>query len=135
VSDAMRIITAIMCDDIRVEHNGKYILIGVYPLNYIAIRDLEIPIRAFCYVEVDTTLSGTHHGKCRIIDEHGTTLYTDIISLKLRNGPNSFYFSEMNFRAPAAGDLRLQWQFEDSNWSDVTIIKLSTAVPPTTPVA
>jgi hypothetical protein len=120
-----------MCDDIRVEHNGKYILIGVYPLNYIAIRDLAIPIRAYCYVEVETTLTGTHEGKCRIIDDRSTPLYTDSISLKFRDGGNSLYFSEMNFRAPTAGDLRLQWQFGDSNWSDVAVIKLSTAsLPP-----
>jgi hypothetical protein len=58
--------TAIICDSVRAEVDGKFTCVGIYPGGSIAVRDFALPISVALYLEVIGKFSGTVQGAFRV---------------------------------------------------------------------
>src|SRR5512139_3475912 len=58
--------TVVLCDDIRQEANGKYLLVGVYGSN-IVVRRFPVNIRLAVWLLVHPKELGTFEGRIRVV--------------------------------------------------------------------
>lgn len=115
----------VVCDDVRLERNGKFILIGVYTDNTIGIIGFPTQVRFSCYVETLTAKSGTHTGEFRILDHRAEAQASG--ALRIVAFPNVVFpvhFLNLSFPTGETGSFKLQWRFGDSGWEDVTTIRV-----------
>lgn len=122
----MRIVTVVICDDVRIERSGKYILIGVYPFNNIGVPKLPSDVGFSCYVEITTERRGELRGTCRIINEDNMLLHSEPIAFVVPiNGKAYLHFFSMSFNAKAPGAYRFQWELGTGSWEDITVIEVN----------
>jgi hypothetical protein len=119
---------ALICDDVRVEANGKFILIGVYPWNTISVQNVQLPISFACYIEMNTDMRQSSVGQARVINSFGSVLYGDGFHITLRpEGRNFMFFYNINFVPNTGGEFKFQWQFGAGDWLDITSMLIEDA--------
>lgn len=120
-----------MCDDVRIENNGKYLLIGAYPLNVVAVRSLQLPVTFCCYLEMKTDMREHAVGQSRIINDKEDTIFAEGFNLALRpSGLNYMFFYGVTFVANHEGEFKFQWQFGAGDWLDITSLRIEMGKSP-----
>ena len=132
MSAKLRVATAVICDEVRIENNGKFFLIGVYPLRVIAVPALPDSVVISCYMEVESNFRQIEKGRCRIVNPSEESVYEDEINANFgESGSNFMFFHGMQFAVTEFGPYRLQWQFGEGDWSEIAKIELTkTNTPP-----
>lgn len=116
----MKIVNAIVCDDIRQETNGKFILVGVYADEIVA-HELPLRINLSFMVQVKLDTETSFSIEARTVRNDGT----EFVSEKANFGSLppaatvTMFFVGTPTRFEAAGHIALQFRQEGGEWFDV----------------
>jgi hypothetical protein len=102
--------TVIICDDIRQERNGKYLLIGVYGGN-IAVGGFPADIVLAIWLLAQPKSVGQHQIKIRVVGPQNSTLVEGTLEVDLNdmNKAAIFALPGMPIQLQREGKLRLSW--------------------------
>jgi hypothetical protein len=124
--NSVKVLKAILCDDVRVEITGKSILIGVYTNNIIGINNLPYQLKFSCYIELVADRSEQPlGGKVKVIDCSKEELLNDTLQVfTIERVPVSCYLSDFQILVQEPGTYTLQWQLGAGDWEDVTTFEI-----------
>lgn len=97
----LKIASAIICDDIRVENTGKYLLIGVYVSN-VLVRDFPSRLPLTFWTEVEPAKTGEFSAEMRVINVDDSSV--------LMNGQINFKFAKVATSAIAVPRISVEFQ-------------------------
>jgi hypothetical protein len=122
---------SVICDDVRIEYNGKYILIGVYAGNNIGIPIVPANVQFSCYIEIVTELSRILDGEFRVVDENMEVKVSGRLKIHLfPDAPVPIHFLHLAFAIKKDGKFTLQWNLDNSQWEEVTSVRVEVRPPP-----
>lgn len=110
--------TFILCDDVRSEIGGKFVLVGVYPGNVIVLRNFPAKISVTTWMVFTIQKGGNFRAKFRHKMQDGshggmgTTSFANMVAGKLTTCKVS---AEFELSDPQTVELQLQ--FPDEDWT------------------
>lgn len=121
---------AVVCDDIRQEQNGKYILIGVYDsINAILPAVLNL---AF-WIQLDAVKAGSFNFDVKISGPHGIEYLNARAEAGIgQAGISSFALGPFPINVQLEGDIKLDVKFDGAEWTTVKSIKVRRVNSPRT---
>lgn len=112
---------AIICDDVRVEDNGKLILIGVYS-DEILVPRFPMAISLTFWVEFESIGLGEQLCEYRVVLNPGEVEIAKIAGTfgsKEKRGKGSFSFGGVGVQFQQPGSLSLQFRGDGKDWSEL----------------
>lgn len=127
----LRITSAIICDDARIENTGKHLLIGVY-LSNVLVRNLPWKSRLTFWIEIEPLEKGDFDAQVRVVNiEDNSVLMSGEVKFKFAKlEPTSIAIPRIPLEFQKPGSFELQWKFDGSEeWLAVKGFKLSKRSP------
>lgn len=112
---------AIVCDDVRVEDNGKLILIGVYS-DEILFPKFPMAISLAFWIEFESIGVGERQCEYRVVLNPGEVEITKIAGTfgsKKERGKGSFSFGGIGIQFQQPGSLSLQFRGDGKDWVEL----------------
>ena len=122
---SIKVLKTVICDDVRIENTGKYILIGVYTSNSIVMINIPYPFIFSCYIEVTANTTGILSGNYRVVDSSGEELIRGDLQVFVSGDvPISCYLAALQIFIERVGTYTLQWKLADADWQTITTFKI-----------
>lgn len=124
-SSGLEIVTAIVCDDIRREENGKDILIGVYGSG-LRVQALPTFLNLAVWLEVVPKVTGQHQLKMRMVGQNSSILF-ETASLPVQINelrPIHAPLAGVPLQIQAIGPIELQVAVNDQDWQTYRTINV-----------
>ena len=114
------VLSAVLCDDVRQENNGKYILIGVY-VHSVVVTDFPANISLTVWIEIKPNEVGEFPGEIRVTKEDQSVLLRGEAKITTNNlEPTTAMFNGMPLEFQGGGDYFFQWKIgDDDEWQTV----------------
>ena len=111
--------SAVLCDEIRQEHNGKYILIGVY-IHTVLVEDFPTNLILSVWGEIKPRELGVLNGQIRVIKDDESVLLRGKTQITVVNlEPTSARYTGLPLEFQGAGNYFFQWKWGDNEWETV----------------
>ena len=134
MSDLLRVITSVICDDIRRESNGKLILIGVYGSG-IKVASLPSFVVMSLLLEVQPTVVGDHELRVRLTGQSNAVLFESppvkfsIDAIKFVNVP----MVGLPIQIQSPGPIELQISVAGTEWQTIRTLTVEVGPLPLVP--
>ncbi len=111
----LRIASAVVCDDARIENTGKHLLIGVY-LSNVLVREFPWRTQLTFWSEVDPLELGEFSAQLRVSNlDDGSVLMNGQINFKFGQlATTSIVIPKINLEFQKPGSFEFQWKFDGS---------------------
>lgn len=130
---AIKVLSVVLCDDIRQEANGKHILIGVYS-GVLGIRSLPVTLRLSWWIQLLAD-PGKYEIDIRIIGPNDAQLMSGKIMLEsIAAKPSAFIVPKTAMQIQAEGIVRLEWN-ANGEWETVGQVEVVIGNPQTAAAA
>lgn len=123
-------LSADICDDIRIEANGKLILIGVYPTN-IGVLQFPVELKLAFYIPTLAQEPGEGFFEARILSPSDAVLVQLKAAMKINAaGRGGIPVPPATFQIQEPGILKFQAKIDDGEWE--TVAEVEASAHPTT---
>jgi hypothetical protein len=116
----------VLCDDIRQEANGKYLLIGVYGSN-IVVRGFPTDLRLAIWILAHPKALGRVRARIRVRGPQGSTLVEGGMEIDVRDKETAAIMAipGLPLQIQGAGRMRLEWAAnDDDDWTEIKSISV-----------
>ncbi len=123
--------TAVLCDDIRQERNGKYLLIGVYGGN-LAVRSFPTDVVLALWILARPKMAGRTKVRMRVVGPQESTLVEGELEFNLRDTASATIMAlpGMPLQVQNEGELRFEMASDERNeWMPVKTIAVELLPP------
>jgi hypothetical protein len=120
-----KLISAVLCDDIRQEITGKSILIGAYA-NELNISSLPAVIPLAIFLAIEPKEQGLVRGKLRVLDPFKMPIFNVQFDLTIANtAPHPMAMGPFPLNLGSSGKYCIQWCFDEKKWSEISFLKVN----------
>ena len=131
----VEILSIIVCDDVRLEHNGKTILVGVY--SDVSVANFPVQLTLTFWTEFKVSVSGDIPVKFRIVGEIDDQLFLSggmTVIAAVQDSISSFAITApLPLQVPTK--LRYQLKQHNEEWVTVRSVSVAKGVPTSTSIA
>ena len=123
----VKVLSAVVCDDVRQESTGKDLLIGVYS-GTIAVHILPSPpVSLRCWINFEARGSGTAKVNFRVVDHKNQTLIQSETNMQVQDqlsfgsipiGPFVYVLKDPE------GSFKVEYKYEGKNWETLITKKV-----------
>lgn len=116
---SLDLITAVLCDDIRTEGNGKDILIGVYG-GAVAIADFPANLLLALWLQFRTQGTGEVHGEVKGLNADGEQIVGAEFGVRIghaEEGSMSIGITKIPLHINKAGIITFQYREKNGEWT------------------
>lgn len=122
-----KIISALLCEDIRQELSGKFSLAGVFGSG-MNVPSIPATFIVGLFAEVLFSETGEFEPEFRVVDAADSPSITGKLKLAVLNLESApIILGPLPVTVSRAGDVKIQWRFAGSDWQTMKAFKVSQA--------
>lgn len=120
------VIKTVICDDVRVEINGKRLIIGTYPGNGITSTKLPGIVTFSAYIELMADHVQKYEGQHVIEDREGKVIFTTALTFTtLANVVTPLHALHLTFAVEKEQTLKYKWALKDGATLEIADVTIS----------